>query len=454
MATVIESDINREKELKLFREQIEKRTGKTPEQLYEEREKRVMDTLQLREPDRVPVLTDDLCYFSLRQAGLPASTVYYDPELTWKVFVQATLDFEPDLWRGPRTYAIHSGIALEALDDKQIRWPGGTLPPDVTTQYIERDDMKEDEYDLFITDPTDFMIRRYLARIYGALECLPKIPPLGLRLLKSGFVDLTTTLSRTEFRKLARVLFKAGKEETKWRQVFDVVEEDLGSLGFPPFLYNFGDVANFGGIGDPPVDYIAVRLRGLRGMVTDMFRQPEKVILACERILEWQLARATPADPTQKWNPRRVGVGTAHYGSDDFMSKKQFETFYWPTWKKLITATIDLGYFPSVFFEGIADERLEYMLELPKGKFSVGFERVNMARAKAILGNHCGIIGGVPIAMLQTASPQEVEEHCKELIKACGKGGGFMLSCCSNLSDAKPANIRAMVDSVVKYGKY
>ena len=43
-----------EEQLKRDRDEIQKRTGRTPEELYEEREKRVRDAIQLKEPDRVP----------------------------------------------------------------------------------------------------------------------------------------------------------------------------------------------------------------------------------------------------------------------------------------------------------------------------------------------------------------------------------------------------------------
>ncbi|MBI2957266.1 MAG: hypothetical protein HYY32_00335, partial [Chloroflexi bacterium] len=78
----------------------------------------------------------------------------------------------------------------------------------------------------------------------------------------------------------------------------------------------------------------------------------------------------------------------------------------------------------------------------------------DMARAKQILGNHCGLIGGIPPALLKIASPQEVDDFCKDLIKTCGKGGGFMLGCNSSADDAKPANVRAMIDAVKKHGRY
>ena len=77
-----------------------------------------------------------------------------------------------------------------------------------------------------------------------------------------------------------------------------------------------------------------------------------------------------------------------------------------------------------------------------------------MARAKAILGEHFCIAGNVPAALLWGGSPQEVEDYCKNLIEVCGKDGGFILTSASPLDDAKPANVKAMIDSVIKYGRY
>ena len=57
--------------------EIEKKHGKTVDQLREEREKRVSDAIELRVPDRVPVNVGT-GVFAARYAGLPASAMYYD----------------------------------------------------------------------------------------------------------------------------------------------------------------------------------------------------------------------------------------------------------------------------------------------------------------------------------------------------------------------------------------
>jgi uroporphyrinogen-III decarboxylase len=137
------------------------------------------------------------------------------------------------------------------------------------------------------------------------------------------------------------------------------------------------------------------------------------------------------------------------------MSQKQFEEFVWPYWKRSIEATLELGYdIVWMFFEGRRDKQLEYFTNFPKGSLLVLFDRTDIFRAKEILGDRVCLMGNVPLPLLQLGSPQDVEEYCKKLIKVCGKGGGFILANGGGIYDAKPENMRAMVDSVKKYGWY
>ena len=426
--------------LKELRDEIERRTGKSPEELYEERDKRVRDAIALKEPDRVPVGFRGV-YFATRYAGLPHSAVFYDPGAHKVAVIKTLLELEPDLYRFTPFIGAESGPALEALDAKDTRWPGGNLPDDSTHQFVEQERMKADEYDLFLSDPTDFILRYYLPRTYGALEPLSKLPSLTDRF--TGFPAMTPIFIRPEFQQLAKALLKAGQARAKFGQQ----DAEIAQLGFPPLTYP-------GGAGGSPFETLTGRMRSVRGIMSDMFRQPEKLLAACEKLLAMTVAKATAADPRQKWNPRRVAGGGILTGADNYMSKKQFETFYWPTCKKAMQVSIDLGFVPSPFLEAKCDDRLEYLLQLPKGKLMIQLEQTDMARAKAILRDHACIFGNVPPILLDTGSPQEVEEYCKKLIKTCAKGGGFILGNGSAMDRAKPANVKAMIDSAKKYGRY
>ena len=437
MATVESKEVVQGGQVKQLRDKIEKKTGKTTEQLYEERERRITDAIQLRQPDRVPVAMGG-GYFSLKYAGLPLSAAYYDPAGYRAAVRKTMLDFEPDVYT-PGTRS--SGASLEALDPKHTKWPGGTLPPDISHQAIEQEYMKEDEYDLFLEDPTDFVLRYLLPRAYGALAPLAKLPSLTDRF--TGFPSMTPVFTRPELQNVAKALLKSGQEEASFNEAEKGFDEEMAELGFP--LYSHG-----GGAGGAPFDAISDFYRGMRGAMTDMYRHPDQLLAACDKILQGRIRRATPA-PHQKPGHTRRTSNPLHRGAETFMSKRQFETFYWPGLKKALLTSINLGYVPMPFCEGMYLDRLEYFLELPKGKVVCFLDQTDMARAKDILKDHVCIKGNVPSALLQIGSPQDVEEYCRQLIKVCGKGGGFILSSGSSIDEAKPANIKAMIDSAKKF---
>lgn len=422
--------------------EIEKRTGKTPDQLYQEREKRITDVIQMRVPDRMPVFLR-LHSFAVRYAGLSQAARFYDIAAYRQAVIKTLLDFDLDMVQ--LTGGTRSGIALELLGTRQLKWPGGTLAADLNEQHVEEPTMKEDEYDLFLADPGDFILRYHLPRSYDTLKAFSKLPPLRSLLNVVAMVIESPRFSTPEVMQAFEAIFKAGKEQAKFGQL---QEEIATPLGVPPKTYTGGGVVT-------PFDTVTDYLRGIHGTAVDMFKRPEKLFAAMDRILEWQTAMAVPADPKEK-GKRRVGGGMAHWGSAAYLSKKQFEQFYWPGLKKSLLFAIDLGYVPVLYPEGDHDDRIECLLDLPKGK---ALYHTNICkdifRFKEILGGHIAFMGGVPSALLHFGSPQEVDEQCKKLIGVCGKGGGYILSAAAvGEEDAKIENLKAMVDAVRKYGRY
>jgi len=433
--TSVRSSAARSREIKALRKEIQQRTGKTPEQLYEEREKRVRDSIYLKQPDRIPlfVFADPSAHY-----GLPHSAAWYEPAVWREAFIREALDFEPDMTSGTFTSA---GEALAALDVKNRLWPGGPLPPDYEMQFVESEFMKEDEYDLFLSDPTDFLIRRYLPRMYGSLAPLAKLPSLSLM---TNIEMLTELFISPDFKKVARALARAGTEMKKYRLAMGNLQEDLALLGFPAFSHS-------GGVGVAPFDVLSSFFRGMKGSMLDMYRQPDNVIKACEAILARRIATALPADPKARGNPKRV-LMPLWRGDKSFMSKAHFDKFYWPTLKKTMLAAIKLGYVPMPVFEAHFGDRLECMLELPKGKAVAVVEYMDVVQAKEILGGHTCIIGNVPKS-LRYKSPGEVLSYYKDLIRKCGNGGGIML----NISlpyNTPMEKLKEMVGTIKEYATY
>lgn len=417
--------------------------AKSPEELYQEREQRLRDCIDLKEPDRVPVVLT-MNYFPVRYlgGGLTVADSYNNHEKWRQATIKTIVELKPDIVAAA---AGGSGNALSALKPRLFKWAGDGLGQNAMHQYIEGEPMKAEEYPQFLADPGDFTLRTYLPRVWGALEPLAKLPPLQSLWGASTMPQRSAAFADPEVVGAFEALAKAGQEQEKFSKATGGLQAELDELGFPAFSQ--GNAA-------APFDVISDHLRGMAGTMLDMFRHPDELIQACELILERSLVSITMAKQAKRGNPKRVG-SALHRGSDGFMSLKDFEKFYWPTLKKLIEATVEAGMVHAPFYEGNWEERLEYLLELPKGRTIARFALTDLARAKEVLGGHSCIMGGVPHTLMQVASPSEIEDYCKNLFKTVGKGGGFILTTSTGLThEAKPENVKAMIESVEKYGRY
>lgn len=413
--------------------------GKTPKELYEERNGRINDAIQLRTPDRIP-LNLSFGYFPARYTGIPFSDAWYDIDSWLAAHKKTVTDFEPDGLFFLQPFI--PGKALEILDLHQLRWPGYQLPDNVVHQAIEEEWMKADEYDAALDNLGDYMLRVFYPRISGALEplrMLPQISSLGFKY--RGMLSLGEILARPEVAQAIAKLQKAGEEYARVRIKMMTFTQEIEKLGFPVTGPTDGAV---------PFDTISVMLRGMQGAMTDMYRQPEKLTEFCDFYLE-KVMDKIEVRTTGSVN-RRVFFGL-HRGSDGFLSINQFKTYYWPPLKKIIMAFIEKGLIPCPFFEGEWDERLEFLLELPRGKVLCHFANTDLKKAHEILGGHHCIMGTVPSFLLQTGTVSEVENFCKHLIDTCGKDGGFILSNMP-MDYARPENVQAMIKFTKRYGAY
>lgn len=414
---------------------------KTPEELYQEREKRVSDAIQLKVPDRVPI-APFVGFFPAKYAGITAEEAMYDYDKAYRAWKKTCLDFQWDMIVPPR-YA-YTGPTFEALDYKQLKWPGHGVAPNYSYQFVEGEYMKADEYDAFLEDPSDFMIRTYFPRICGILEPFKRLPPIHQAF--AYYLGLCTTvgaLGTPEIATAIESLLKAARECARWNAALGPFFKEMAEAGFPT-MYGSGSQAPYDTIGD--------FLRGTRGIMTDMYRRPDKLLKAIDKVTPWMVQMAVSAAKVSG-NPR-VFI-PLHKGAEYFMSMEQFKTFYWPSLRKVMLTLIDEGLTPYLLFEGKwGSGRLEVISDLPKGKAIYHFETVDIYEAKEILGDIVCIKGNVPNSLLATGTPQEVRDYCKKLIDVIGKDGGLIMDAGAVIDEAKPENMKAMTDFTKEYGVY
>jgi uroporphyrinogen-III decarboxylase len=409
-------------------------TEKSAEQLRLERQKRMSDAVALKTPDRVPISLG-LNYFPAKFTGTTTWAAFYDWPVWKEAYIKAAQYYQPD-----RLLVVlnQSGNVLEALDVKQLRWPGHGVAKHHTHQFVEGEYMTQEEYDLLLNDTSDFLIRYYLPRTYGALAPTGKLPPLNMLINTLPF----GTLASEEFADMMEKLAKTAREAVQWqKQTFAIIDE-LTKLG------HFCPVTLMAGA---PFDVVSDFLRGMRGAMLDMYRCPDKLLQACEMMTKIQLARIAQAPPAKEFLPVFMPLPRGAFG---FMSLKQFEVFYWPFLKRVCIALIEKGYTPDLFFEGNYTTRLEYIAELPKGKAIARFDVCDMARAKEILGGKICIAGNMPVSVLQVGTIDDVKKVAKELIDTCAKDGGYIMAPASALDEVNPENMKAWIDCTKEYGKY
>jgi uroporphyrinogen-III decarboxylase len=415
--------------------------GKTPQELRREREQRITDAIRLRLPDRVPVGCE-LGFFVAKYAGTACSAAYYDCDAWLAAYRRALEEFQPDM---AFVQPFCSGKAQECLDPNTLKWPGhGVDPLCGGIQAIEVEGLKDDEYDYFLQHTADYLIRRHLPRLYGGLEVLSMLPELA----QIGWLEpwaaenMALFVTEPEVEAAFKKLQEAGRELRKCMDRAAEFEQLMEDYGIPE-LYQ-GDLM-------PPFDVVSHALRGMKGTMLDMFRQPDKLLAACDLILEKSLEKPLP--PPNENGQTRIFV-TNTRGSDNFMSTKQFERFYWPTFYKMVMWLIEHGATPCIFFEGNFDSRLEYLLEFPKGSILVRLDRTDIFKAKGVLGDHLCLEGNVPITLLQMGTAEEVKDYCRKLIDVVGKDGGFILSPRGSTEEVKPENLKVMIDFTKEYGRY
>ena len=412
----------------------------TPEHLCRERLARVKAATRLEVPDRVPFLLFS-GYLPCKYAGITLQEAHYDSDKYFAACRKLTVDLAPDLYLSAGSPVKTAGPALDALQMKQIKWPGHGISADSPFQFIESEYVKANEVDALLDDLSGFVLQTYLPRIYGALESFGQLPPTSWMLMGYITTGLVSVLSISAVAEALEALARAGREAARWAAGEEALDHELAALGFP-MLAGSGTFA--------PLDLVGV-LRGSRGLMLDIYRQPDKLLALADKLLPMTIDTALAL--ARMSGNSRVFIA-ANRGADGLMSLRQFETFYWPGFKKVVLALVEAGLTPVIHFQGCYDTRLETFREFPRGKMIGLFDRTDVFRAKQVLGDTMCIAGNMPLTLLHSGTPAEIRAYAGRLIDIVGRDGGFIMSSNTVLDDADPERVKIWLDFTREYGVY
>jgi uroporphyrinogen-III decarboxylase len=410
--------------------------GPEAKQRYIERVRRFIKVIKLEEPDRVPVMLP-VGNLPLQEAGITLKEAMYDNEKLFKAYLDFFHKFKGDNYASPRL--ISCGKASDIMDSKMNKYPGHGLPDDaIASQFVEGEYMKANEYDIFLNDLSDFCFRYYLPRAMGTLEPFQTFPPLSHML---GFPTMfLRPASNPQVQSALQAIIDYGIELAKWQKKLMEFNQMALAEGYPPFM---------GGFCHAPFDLLGDTLRGTKGIIMDMYRQPDKLHQALKKLTTLNIDVGLRYANVSK-SP--IVVFPLHKGDDTFMSDEQYKEFYWPTLKDVIMRLVEEGVVPMLFAEGRYNNRLKTIKDLPRGSVIWHFDRTDMFKAKEVLRDRACIMGNVPTSMLITGKPEKVKEYCRQLIKVCGKGGGFILAGGASIDTGNTDNLHAMTEAVFEYG--
>jgi hypothetical protein len=417
--------------------------SETAEDLLLARRKRLMDAYELRKPDRIPIRLN-FGYMLARLGGITNRELDNNPEVAQQLLEKWAVYFAPDMASGLGFFV--SAISI-LLGDRQTRWPGYGLPDNMPMQYVEGEYMKAEDYDGFLDDPTNFALRTLLPRTYEKLEGLAHLPRLSMLLTGyPSFGALAMALSQPDLTASLEAVSRLAKFQSERILQMRKGAERMNALGFPTGIgYGMGAFAV------APFDFMSDTLRGMRGIFLDMHRRADQLLAAEEKAR--RISAEAAIESCRQTGGKFVFI-PLHRGSDGFMSLKQFERFYWPQLKGLVNDLVDAGLMPALFYEGVWNERLHYLRELPKGRTTGHFQSTDILKLKEIAGDVLSISGCFPVSLLQVGPAEKVRLETKKHCEILGPGGGFIMAANSSMDECDPHLVKVWVDATREYGVY
>jgi hypothetical protein len=402
---------------------------------YKERIERLRKIYDMEPHDRpIADLFLGVNEYVVRRQGIQGVDMVYNHEKLRQPLLDFHNEFQPDVSVGPLPYP---GKVMDMLGYKSYVWGGQKLPDNLTIQAVEGEYMSADEYKEFAADPTNFWMKKYLPRVMPTLAPLAMMTELPRVSENVDIIDLMLPFGLPPFQEMLKTMMEAGNELMKMLAVVGQTGAMIAGAGFPGMVYN---------IVKTPFDYLGDTVRGTKGILTDMYRHPNEMLAACEAYVPVLNNAAVNACDR---NSAPAVLYVLHKGADGFMSRAQFEKFYWPFWKQNMLALYEEGITSYLFIEGSYNQRLDYLAEMPEKSLVCHFDKSDMKRVKEMLSDKQIIAGNVPASLMAAGTVDEVRACCDDLVELFD-GDAYILGHGCYFENTTDEKLRAFMDSVLK----
>lgn len=384
--------------------------------LQNERTQIFRDLFSGKTPKRVPVSASMGVEFCIDYAGLNLAETLWDTAKFEQVFDKTCSDFFSDSF--PAT-ALRIPSWYQILGSKPI-----VMSSSGFMQHPEVEGLYPEDYDEFIASPYDCIIEKVLPRLYTELDTEnPHQKALILAKAMRAHLDEMSNVGMLKAKMVAK----------------------YGLSTIP--------AGQSAGMTEAPYDFLADFLRGFKGISKDIKRLPDKVVAACDAITPLMLKKGIPAVPDLVDGQTFIPLHMAPY-----MREKDFEKFYWPSFKQLIEGLHAAGQGVQLFVEHDWTRFLDYLNELPENTvMRIEFGDPKLFKEK--LGKKHILAGFYPVTLLQTGTKQQCIDKAKELLDVLAPGGRYWFTTDKSLlatdKEGKIAdNLKAVLQYVYENGAY
>lgn len=375
-------------------------------------EERINMAIRLGQPDRIPVVPL-IDMFASRYGGITQHEMLFNI----KKFDQALEKTIADLGAIDGLSLSYAGMAplMSVIFLVPPLLPGiNGYPEDALWQFVEETVMEAEEY-------KDVVEKGGARWMFGKMRAHNPIVGSFPKLIKQTF-------------KIASYGIQFKLSARKWKK------KGVTFLVGPNLTFT-------------PMEWISIGLRSFTDYIMDIYRRPQEMQAASKEFIK--LFKPLGLILSRLSGIPRVFMGGTRTSASS-INPKQFEQYALPEWLEMCHYYIDRKITPVLHLDSDWTPFLHFFKEFPRGKCILNLDgATDIFEAKKILGDHMCIMGDVPATMLKLGRPEEVENYCRRLFREVGSGGGFILSSgCTIPIDAQPENVKAMLQSVQRYGYY
>lgn len=166
-----------------------------------------------------------------------------------------------------------------------------------------------------------------------------------------------------------------------------------------------------------PIETLFNQYRGIMGLSCDMRRNFSQVKDICDSQKDSYVNayRQTFSQGHRGSDPISVWDANTTMLAHSIMNNKQFEAFYWDTYKEMLDAAIDQNCTVFQFTEASLMKFKDCFKDIPKGTLSILIEKDDISEMKKLLPN-ITFIGGMDVNYLGHSSKEECVSEAKRVI--------------------------------------